>query len=322
LTNSHYDIDELIGKWLAAEADATEQAIVKEWCAQSRDNQRYYEQLQTIFEKAAHANDTARYDADVAWKKVQARLHARKISWHQQPVFRVAASILLLSVIGFWTYQYTRTETVELVSAEGVVTDSLPDGTAVVLNRQTQLAVTYNAQQKKGRVRLTGEAGFSMKHEQGKQLIIEAEGTLVRHIGTVFNVKAYPQSNIIEVTVTEGEVQFYTQSSEGISIKAGGKGVYNKLANSFSLAQADTNVLAYQNRQFVFEERDLQTVIEQLNAIYQKKIKISEALKTCSVTVSFYNEEIETIAEILAETLNLRLRVADDEIMLEGEGCE
>jgi transmembrane sensor len=66
----------------------------------------------------------------------------------------------------------------------------------------------------------------------------------------------------------------------------------------------------------------LQTVIEQLNANYQKKIKISEALKTCSVTVSFDNEEIETIAEILAETLNLRLRVADDEIMLEGEGCE
>jgi ferric-dicitrate binding protein FerR (iron transport regulator) len=122
--------------------------------------------------------------------------------------------------------------------------------------------------------------------------------------------------------VQEGEVQFYTEHDAGIFIKAGDKGIYNKQSREFTQVQADTNVVSYATKQFVFEESSLEDVVEQLNAIYDKKIKISENIKNCRVTVAFNNEDIEIIAEILAETLNLRIAATDTEITLEGEGCE
>lgn len=325
MSTDHYDIDELIGKYLAGETTAAEAQQVQEWCAKSAANQKYFEHLQFIFEKASLANDTSTYHADIAWKKVQAQLHTPKRNlFFELPSFRIAASILLVSAIGVWAYQqfFSAVQNVDLISNAAVVVDSLPDGTRVALNKKTALTITYNSKKKKGRIKLKGEANFEIKHEADKELIVEAEEVLIRDIGTTFNVKAYPESNTIEVTVQEGEVQFYTQQDEGIFIKAGDKGIYNKQSRKFEKVLADTNVVSYATKQFVFEESPLEEVVEQLNAIYEKKIKIGENIKTCRVTVNFNNEDIETIAEILAETLNLRIAAIDAEITLEGEGCE
>ncbi|GCC51235.1 DUF4974 domain-containing protein [Chryseotalea sanaruensis] len=319
-----YDIDDLIGKYIAGEATAQEKQQVEEWCTQSADNQKYFEQLQTIFKNATLIADNTHYDADFAWKKVKQKIQPNQNKQTPWPYLRIAASVALIAISGFWAYQqfFSNTSRMTLASSAVVVKDSLPDGTKVVLNKQTEMSIAYDAKKKKGRIKLKGEASFEIKHDAEKEFIVEVEELLIRDIGTVFNVEAYPESNLVEVSVQEGEVHFYTQQKEGIFIKAGSKGVYDKISKSFTLQQADTNVIAYQTRQFVFEESDLQSVVDQLNAIYEKKIKISEKLKTCKVTVNFNNEDIDTIVEILAETLNLKIIETANEISLEGDGCE
>lgn len=325
MSEQEYDIDDLLGKYLTGEASDEEVQQVERWCALSNDNQHYYNHLKTIFEKASLTIDTSLYDKDVAWLNVQAQLHAKKThGFFRLPLLRIAASLLIISIVGFWAYQQfiTPVNIQKIVSNETTVVEALPDGTQVVLNKQSALTVRYNAKKKRGVIQLTGEANFAIKHDASKELIVETDEVFIRDIGTTFNVKAYPENNTIEVTVQEGEVQFYTESNAGISIKAGGKGIYNKLSKQFITEQADTNVVAYATRQFVFEESDLQHVAEQLNAIYDKKIKIGNNIKSCRVTVNFNNEDIDTIAEILAETLNLSLTSTETEITLEGEGCE
>ena len=325
MSADNYDIDDLIGKHLAGEASVVETQQVQEWCTRSAENQKYFENLQLIFQKASLVNDASTYNADLAWRKVHAQLHnSTKTTFLSWPLLRIAASVLLISALGIWAYQQflSPVEHTQLTSAATVVQDSLPDGTKVALNKQTALSVTYNAKKKQGRIKLKGEAKFEIKHEADKELIVEAEEVLIRDIGTTFNVRAYPESNTIEVTVQEGEVQFYTEQNEGIFIQAGDKGIYNKQTKTFLKEQADTNVVSYATKLFVFEETDLQSVVEQLNAIYEKKIVIGKNIERCRVTVNFQNEEIETIAEILAETLNLRISATASEIILEGEGCE
>jgi transmembrane sensor len=66
--------------------------------------------------------------------------------------------------------------------------------------------------EKDRKVKLSGEAFFSVKHEEEKPFVIEAEDVLVRDIGTEFNLKAYPDKDTIEIIVTQGEVQFYTKT--------------------------------------------------------------------------------------------------------------
>ncbi len=319
------DIVDLIGKYLADEASAQEQQQVREWCELSAENQQYFHHVKTIFEKASLVNDTTSYDTDVAWQKVQTNLYEKKTRWFfSSASLRIAASVLLISTIAIWGYQTIvgSGQVVQLASTTLIVKDSLPDGTQVVLNKRSELLVTYNANKKKGKLKLKGEASFEIKHDADKELIVEAGEVFIRDIGTIFNVRAYAESNFVEVSVQEGEVQMYTKKSGRVHVKAGGKCVYDKLSKKFTVEQVDTNVLAYKTGQFVFENSDLQTVVDHLNSIYDKKIRITENLKNCRVTVTFKNETIETIAEILAETLTLKLLTKENEITLEGEGCE
>lgn len=324
MSRETYDIDDLIGKYLAGEATEQERLQVEEWIALSADNQKYFNQLKLIFEKAALVTDHSNYNADLAWEKVKKKIQPDQKNRIGLPYLRIAASIVLIAISGVLVYQqfFNSTSRLTLASSDLVVKDSLPDGTKVVLNKQTEMSIAYDVKSKKGRIKLKGEASFQIKHDDEKEFVVEVEELLIRDIGTVFNVEAYPESNTVEVSVQEGEVHFYTQQKEGVFIKAGNKGVYDKLSKKFTLQQADTNVIAYQTRQFVFEESDLRQVVDQLNAIYEKKIKISDKLKYCKVTVNFNNEDIDTIAEILAETLNLKITSSIDEISLEGDGCE
>lgn len=317
---------DLAGKYLAGEATTEEQRLVQEWRALSADNQKYFEHLKLIFTKASlyrHADD---FNTDAAWRKVKMKMDQEKTHvWFFRPeILKIAASLLLVSVIGIWLYTQVLSpnDNLEFVSANEVVKNALPDGSQVILNKHTALTVTYNPRKNKARIKLKGEASFEVKHDAKKELIVETENVFIRDIGTVFNVKAYPESNLIEVTVQEGEVQFFTESDNGIFIRAGGKGVYDKLKRKFVAEQADTNVLSYKTRNFIFENNDLASVVEHLNAIYEKKIRIADNLKTCRVTVSFHNEDIETIADILAETLSLTIKNTENEIILEGNGCD
>jgi ferric-dicitrate binding protein FerR (iron transport regulator) len=84
----------------------------------------------------------------------------------------------------------------------------------------------------------------------------------------------------------------------------------------------EKNVLAYKTKFFSFSNADLGSVVEALNDVYDKKIVISDNLKACTLTVSFNNEDISEIALIISETLGLEVKESDQQILLEGEGCE
>nr|WP_262899652.1 FecR family protein [Chryseosolibacter histidini] len=200
--------------------------------------------------------------------------------------------------------------------------DTLPDGSGVYLNKETQLAYTFDKKKKAHVVKLKGEAYFNIQHNDDKTFIIDVDGVMIKDIGTSFNVKAYPESNTVEVVVEEGEVMFYTEKDSGLYLRAGGKGVYNKVSKTFTVEQADPNVTAYKTRFFIFSDTDLATVVNELNEVYNKKIVVGSHLEQCRLTVSFNNETIEEIANVIAETLGLTTKISGNDIVLEGKGCE
>jgi ferric-dicitrate binding protein FerR (iron transport regulator) len=145
----------------------------------------------------------------------------------------------------------------------------------------------------------------------------------IKDIGTSFNVKAYPNSDTIIVTVESGEVQFYTLKDSGLQLKAGEAGIYSKSLKTFSkLAKADTNALAYKTKIFNFKNTELKKAIEMINEVYSSKIKLAnESIGHCKLTVSFSNDKIEDIVEIIAETLGLQAEKKNNAFLLSGTGC-
>ena len=186
------------------------------------------------------------------------------------------------------------------------------------------MKILFNPRKKIRKVVLKGEAYFSVKHEAEKPFIIEAEDILVRDIGTEFNLKAYPDKDTIEIIVTHGEVQFYTKNDEGLNLQAGEKAIYTKSSKKFyRIEKPDTNALAYKTKVFSFNNTDLKSVVNLLNEVYNSKIKLAnEKLFNCRLTANFKEDNASIIAEVIAETMGLTITRKDDQIILDGKGCD
>ena len=340
MKNLRNDIDELIGKYLAGEASREEKDVVDEWRGENESNQQYFNQLQTIFARAATVKSDLQFNEDAAWNKVRARLkqtNGKVVTLTPEPpagshvwglLWKVAASILLVAVVGFFAYQYTQSPDdvvvpLQVVAEKAIVKDTLPDGSEVVLNKKSQLTYAYDNKRKEHRVKLKGEAYFSMAtHDHKKDFVIDIDGgVFIRDIGTSFNVKAYPNSNTVEVVVEEGEVIFYTQTDSGLTLRANGKGVYDRVTKTFSVDQPEANVTAYKTRYFVFSGTPLAEVARQLNAVYDRKLIISEAIQGCQLTVDFDNDSLDNIVDVISQTLQLKAHDTAQGILLEGNTC-
>lgn len=327
-------IDDLIGKYLAGEAQPEEIIFIESWAKENEANQKYIDQFKTIFEKAASVKEFQTFNTDAAWIKLKSSLKSQKAkSINFQPrstsnlqlMWRIAASIIIVFGVGFFAYELFRsndTKSIVVVATKETVTDTLPDGSDVVLNKETKLAYSFDKKRKTHTVKLKGEAYFNVQHDKSKTFIVDIAGVYIRDIGTSFNVKAYPESNTVEVVVEKGEVMFYTDKDSGVYLRENGKGIYNKATKTFIVDQPEANVLAYKTKFFSFSNTDLVTVVEDLNRVYDKKIVLGENLSNCHLTVSFSNESQEEIVAVIAETLGLTVKKSGEKITLEGPGCE
>lgn len=346
--NNFDEIDDLIGKFLAGEATPGEKAELDRWLQESEANRKYYAQLETIFVNAGSSSVQQQFDTDAAWQKVRQKLkgsdqagvrdrfeisgasYQMSRSQFEEPpsgfAWRIAAGVLLILAVSYAANRWfnPNIQTDVIASKAATVSDTLPDGSTAFLNKRSELHYEYNPRWKTRKVKLSGEAYFVVKHEAEKPFVIEAEEVQIKDLGTTFNVRAYPESETVEVVVEEGEVQIYTSDNPGLHINAGEKGIYDKNLKEFSkIMKLDTNTLAYKTGVFNFNKSDLRTVVDLINEVYGSKVKLTrEALGDCHVTVSFNNESIETVIEILSETLNLKVTRQDDEILLDGNGCK
>lgn len=327
----HDDMDELIGKVLAGEATEQEKQELNAWLAANLTNQAYFDNLKIIFDKAASNNVKVEFDTDAAWNKVRDRLSEGKVvSIHKRTErtsiwVRIAAGIAIFSgVIYFLNNPIGQTtQQMAVVSADSTRQDTLPDGSTAFLNKKSELAYSYDAKAKSRKVKLKGEAYFSVKHDEENPFVIEAEDILVRDIGTEFNLKAYPEKDTIEILVTEGEVQFYTLYDSGLNLKAGQRAIYSRRNKMFyRIEKPDTNILAYKTKVFSFNNTDLKSVVELLNEVYNSKIVLAnKRLFDCRLTANYKEDNPAIIAEVIAETMNLTLTRKGEELILDGDGC-
>lgn len=322
-------IDDLIGKYLAGETTANEHVEVETWIQQSALNQQHFDQIKLIFEKAAAVKGQQHFDTDEAWIKLKARLDqskVRAITFSLWPALRIAAGVVILISASYFGYQWLNTpvEKMALRTEGEIVRDTLPDGSHAVLNKSSSITYAYHPRKNERKVLLEGEAFFDVKHDEEKPFIIETQEVLIKDIGTTFNVKAFAESETVEVYVETGEVEFYTLTDPGLNLVAGETGIYNKKNKSFArLQQVDTNKLAYKTGYFTFHNADLASIVEDLNMVYTVQIKLShKALHSCRLNVSFRNERIEDIVEIIAETLHLTIRKEGNNVVLDGKGCD
>ncbi|MGE0078403.1 MAG: FecR family protein [Bacteroidales bacterium] len=338
MKDENVHIDQLIARFIAGEATEEEISRLNRWLDESEVNRKYFGDIQFISQKAVASNTIVKVDVNKAWSKVHQQMKP-KVTIKQQsakvvrlgiPVWlRVAAAIVLVSGFTFSLYRFYTSSIIEssqaiaLVSQDSVVNSLLKDSSSVFLNRNSKITYSPRYGKKDRKVKLEGEAYFDVKHISEKPFVVEAEGTFIQDIGTSFNIKAFTGDTLVEVYVKSGEVKFFTKGSDGITLVEGETGVYNKNTQQFTkTVTSKMNIVSYANRMFIFQNMRLSEVVQQLSAVYKVNIRINnDNLKDCTITVSFDNEEIDVILNIITETLNLQLTKNSEGYIIDGEGC-
>ena len=210
-----------------------------------------------------------------------------------------------------------------IAASDAVISDTLPDGSSFILNRNSTLAYSSKRFNKKRVVALKGEAFFEVRHDDENAFVVEAGGLIIEDVGTSFNVKAYPDAKIIFIAVATGEVKIFTDESGGLNLVADETGTYNTETKIFSKGLTeDKNFSAYKDKVFIFDNTELQVIVKLLNDVYGSQISIgNDEIKKCRLTVSFNNETLDAIVDVIAETLHLEVGKTGSEIIFKGNAC-
>jgi transmembrane sensor len=190
-----------LGRYIKGTSNETETAIIEAWYKSYQSE--HSEQL-----------------SDHSYKQIrQAMQQQIGKAIHQTParswsVYRIAASILLVSGLGLLAYHFTKpaaslkTTFITIQTQAGQVKQFvLPDSSVIWVNAASKVRVpsTYN-----DAVRLVyldeGEAFFEVKHNRLKPFKVTTLPLQVQVLGTSFNIKAYKALPQLNVTVSTGKV--------------------------------------------------------------------------------------------------------------------
>lgn len=87
---------------------------------------------------------------------------------------------------------------------------TLPDGSSVILNSNTQLSYAYDSKEGLRNVNLVGEAWFKVKTDPSHPFVVDCDIMKVNCRGTEFNVTAYPDDETMTVVLKEGKISAMT----------------------------------------------------------------------------------------------------------------
>lgn len=242
---------------------------------------------------------------------------------HFRLILSIAASFLLFISIGFGTF-YSKlftaqplAETIQ-VSSDQQQEIVLPDGTQIRLNAGAKLSYSSNfASENIRQVTLSGEAFFEVAKNPEKPFVIDAGQSEVKVLGTVFNVKTRQGNNAV-VAVQEGKVSFKgKEQTEGIILIANEVGVLAKDGNVRRIDQPSQNYFSWFNHFLEFDNMPLPQVVEQLKAIFDTEIELSNPnLKNKYFTAYMKGKSADEVMNQLALSLELKLEKIDGKYFL------
>jgi transmembrane sensor len=319
--------EDLLIRYVLGEASESEIREITAWINTSDANARQFEQTKFILETSKNLAQASPVSEPEAWdrfkekrgtmqKVVPIRSIAGLTGW-----LRVAATVLLVTGAAlagyyFYSHQGKAPEFVTVTAYNKVLTDTLPDGSVIHLNKRS--SITYAAKFKPNReVKLTGEAFFDVVHNGEAPFTVNVVDVTVRDVGTAFNISS--NSNRIEVIVENGVVDvsrkkhsIELKKQEMVTIKPGDQDLRKEQTK-------DLLYKYYRTNEFVADNTPLHRLVDMLNEAYGSKIKIEgENVANAPITGTFPgSSSVDYILKVvLATTPEIHIEKTKDGIVL------
>ena len=320
-------IEELLPRYCEGLATADERQMVERWMEQSEENRKTVRQIYALYLATDTTVVMRKVDTEAALKRVKKQMNqSKRTNWWMWAQRIAAVLILPLLLATCWLY-VTRNgmgdvELLEVRTNPGMTTSlTLPDGTRVFLNSESSLVYPSRFNEKKRRVRLTGEAYFEVTPDSDKRFIVSTpHQTQVEVLGTCFNVEAYSQSDKISTTLVKGKVDFLFDKDnrqEKVRLTPGQKVIYNSSTHDIQLLRTSgESETSWKEGKIVFRDTPLEEGLHMLEKRYHVAFTIrNERLKENSFTGTFTNQRLERILEYFRLSSQIRWKYIDSPCM-------
>ncbi|MBO9620210.1 MAG: FecR domain-containing protein [Niabella sp.] len=204
---------------------------------------------------------------------------------------------------------------------------TLPDGTTVRLNSGTALKFPVNFYNHgERRVELVGEAFFDVVHD-GAPFIIQSNKITTTVLGTAFNIKAYPATKHVTVSVVRGKVKVENKQNARTILIPNQQVTYNTEAPTLpqtKLVDATAYVASWLRPDMVFEDLAFQKVAALLGQRFGVTLQFkNKALAACTIKASFNGtDSLDKIMTALCLISNASYtRQEGNIVLIDGEGC-
>ncbi len=344
------------------EADAISQAAAR-WLARRDRGLSEAEKAELERWKAAdprHASELARMELtwrEYDWAKSAPELLAlvdeasrmsgagshRPASAGKPALAAAAAMAVLIAGLAWWNVSVPRkpepiTAATYRVVASAANRTILDDGSVVDVREGGEVQAEFTAAER--RVRLVrGEAHFTVAPDATKPFVVQVGETMVRAVGTAFNVRL--ETGRVEVLVTEGKVQVAdgaalqpASAQELPVVAAGQRAIVEREAFPVATAVAAGNIavapaepgekeraLAWHSTRLVFDRTPLDEAVEAFNRHSESgsrvKLVIGDAsLQTRRLGGTIRAANVDGFVRLLEQSVEVRTEQRGHEIVL------
>jgi transmembrane sensor len=282
----------------------------------SHNTIKYWKELREM-------NSEKEIDVDKAWNKLYSRMNENGLiketrvlrrSFIRTSYFRIAATVLILLGIGSVMIYLndrgvlSRKTTVATTENQKNLQVTLPDGSNVILNRNTRLTYRNNFDRNGRNVTLTGEAFFEITPDKKNPFIVDAGKARVKVVGTSFNVNTNNSDSAVEVFVKTGTVMVSDiEGTRNLMLDPGYIGTMNS-GSSEKRLNDDQNYMAWNNGMLIYDRQTLDVVFRDLKKVYNMDIVADDPKildNTWSTNGTLDNEPQETIIRLICGSFNL-----------------
>jgi transmembrane sensor len=297
---------------------------VNRWLEHDPANLAYYRQLEKIWVTSRELAVTSTVDENKAWKNFQQRIHTNNETNQETaatPVrfikqwMKIAAAIVLLVGLGWIGFIILNNKATQQVvaSAQTVLVDTLPDGSVVTLNKQSEISYPSKFKGRSRPVQLKGEAFFNVTPDKAKPFIINVDDVEVQVVGTSFNIKSH--DGITEVIVETGVV-LVTRNKTTTKLVAGER---LKLEMNQNVKEPAVKQLYnyYQPRVFNCDNTPLSKLVDAVNKVYDTTLVVANpAISELLLSAPFYNQSLKEIVDVVSKTHRIEYEFRGDTIIL------